>query len=201
MTPPSTSSANDEDLWLSVQQLDPRSFAPYGEVLAAGARSETVNQGTSVKYPNLCRLDVDPGAQPALHIFRPEPVTLPARLRLLERHPLSSQVFMPLGEARFLVVVASELPATDAPSDRGKRLRAFASDGHQGVKLARGIWHHPLLALDSADFLVIDRYCPTPEEAALNLEEYEIGTWNCLVSLDSRENAEAPDDGHDEEQL
>lgn len=171
--------------WLTARPLDAESFAPFGSVLQAGARQEDVNQGTSVKYPDLCRLEVDRGAQAALHLFRPQPLELPLRLRLLERHPLSSQVFMPLAAARFLVVVADvgrgssgEQMTPEAP-----HLTAFLSDGRQGIQFARGVWHHPLLALDVADFLVIDRHCPTPEDAARNLQEHDIRAWNCWLRL------------------
>ncbi len=35
-------------------------------------------------------------------------------------------------------------------------MRAFVSDGWQGVNYAKGVWHHPLLALDEvSDFVVV----------------------------------------------
>ncbi|NQU56633.1 MAG: ureidoglycolate lyase [Rhodospirillales bacterium] len=37
-------------------------------------------------------------------------------------------------------------------------MRAFISDGAQGINYHRRVWHHPLVALaEEADFLVIDR--------------------------------------------
>ena len=75
---------------------------------------------------------------------------------MVERHPLSSQAFIPLAPAPFLLVVAA---AGDAP--RPAALRAFVTDGAQGVNYARGTWHHPVLALDRiTDFLVVDRGGP-----------------------------------------
>ena len=61
---------------------------------------------------------------------------------------------MPLGERRFLVIVA---PAGgDAPDPA--RVRAFLTNGRQGVNYRRAVWHHPLLALDTAtDFVVLGR--------------------------------------------
>ncbi|MFX8813062.1 ureidoglycolate lyase, partial [Acinetobacter baumannii] len=77
----------------------------------------------------------------------------PIRLRVMERHPLGSQAFVPMCGDPFLVVVAPPGPAP-APAD----LRAFVTNGRQGVNYARGTWHHPLLALDRiSDFLVVDR--------------------------------------------
>ncbi|MFK5687948.1 ureidoglycolate lyase, partial [Lactiplantibacillus plantarum] len=38
------------------------------------------------------------------------------------------------------------------------KLRAFVSRGWQGVNYTRGVWHHPLLALEQvSDFIVVDR--------------------------------------------
>jgi ureidoglycolate lyase len=71
---------------------------------------------------------------------------------MMERHPLGSQAFLPLGAVSYLVVVA---PAGEFDASK---LRAFFSRGWQGVNYARGVWHHPLIVLDAtADFIVVDR--------------------------------------------
>ena len=56
------------------------------------------------------------------------------------------------GRARFVILVA---PAGMTPE--ADTLRAFLADGRQGVSLAPGTWHHGLLAVDAADFAVIER--------------------------------------------
>ena len=74
------------------------------------------------------------------------------RLKVLERHLRGSQLFIPLGAASFIVVVAS-----DGTHARQGEIAAFVSNGRQGVNYHRGVWHHPLLALDApTDFLVVD---------------------------------------------
>jgi ureidoglycolate lyase len=71
---------------------------------------------------------------------------------MLERHLLGSQAFVPLNDKPYLVVVA---PAGELDA---QRIRAFVTSGWQGVNYAKGVWHHPLLALDRvSDFLVVDR--------------------------------------------
>src|SRR3546814_10405738 len=67
----------------------------------------------------------------------------------LERHPLGSQAFMPLTPHPYLVVVGSSPDAMP---------RAFLAQPGQGINLHRGVWHHPLLALEApSEFLVLDR--------------------------------------------
>ena len=85
-------------------------------------------------------------------IRRPNPI----EIHLLERHPLGSQAFMPLSQHDWLVVVAHGNVAGDAPDF--STLACFRPSGVQGVSYDRGIWHHPLLVLQTTqDFLVIDR--------------------------------------------
>lgn len=71
---------------------------------------------------------------------------------MMERHPLGSQAFLPLDDRTYLVVVA---PAGELDESK---IRAFVTKGWQGVNYAKGVWHHPLLALDKvSDFIVVDR--------------------------------------------
>jgi len=140
---------------LAVEALTRAAFAPFGEVIqAAGAATEhAINDGTAQRFHDLARVDTDAdGGRPIVSVFRAQPRTLPFVVRMLERHPLGSQAFMPLGPHPYLVVV-SEGP------DRVPC--AFLAQPGQGINLHRGVWHHPLLALGAtSDFLVLDRGGP-----------------------------------------
>ena len=130
-------------------------FEPFGDVIeTAGGRPSTINQGWAERYHDLAQIDVTgAGGRPVLDIVRTRPRTLPMAIRMVERHALGSQAFIPLARSRFAVVVA-RAGAAPKPSD----LRAFISDGLQGVNYRPGVWHHPLLALDQiSDFLVLHR--------------------------------------------
>jgi ureidoglycolate lyase len=71
----------------------------------------------------------------------------------MEKHPLGSQLFMPLQGQTYLVAVASSSDQA-TPAD----ISVFVAQGYQGVNFYRGTWHHPLLVLSGQqDFLVIDR--------------------------------------------
>ncbi len=146
------------ELILRAEPLTAEAFAPYGEVIEidAGA-SRWINDHTARRFDDLAEIDVlEAGGRPMLSLFEATPRELPLRARLLERHPLSSQAFFPLGGLAFLIVVAEA-----GPRPLAARMHAFFSSGAQGVNYRRNTWHHPLIALERiSQFLVVDRGGP-----------------------------------------
>jgi ureidoglycolate lyase len=136
------------------QALTAEAFAPFGDVVSADGDFELINDGTTRQFADLAAIDVAAEhGPPRISIYRATPYPLPLTIRMLERHPLSSQLFMPLAGQPFLVVVAKAGEDPDAAA-----VRAFATNGRQGVNYRRGTWHHPLIAIgDAGEFLVIDR--------------------------------------------
>lgn len=142
---------------LPVSPLTREAFAPFGDVIELdGARHWPINGGTCERFHDLADIDTgEGGGRTLVNVFRGQPRALPFAITMLERHPLGSQAFVPLGRMPYLVVVAP-------PGDLDETaIRAFVTRGWQGVNYRRGCWHHPLLALgEVADFLVIDRGGP-----------------------------------------
>ena len=139
---------------LIAQPLTAAAFAPFGRVVAwPGGQGRPINAGSSLRadLDGALRLDARSG-QPLLAIYRAEARAFPFEAVTLERHRHGSQTFIPLGSARFVILVA---PAAMTPE--ADTLCAFLTDGRQGVSLAPGTWHHGLLAVDAADFAVIER--------------------------------------------
>ncbi len=140
---------------LTTQPLSREAFAPFGDVIeTAGAEHFAINNGSTERYHDLARVQLlGEDAQALISIFRGQPFTTPLTVRMLERHPLGSQAFVPLSNRPYLVVVAEP-----APEPVLSTMRAFFAGGHQGVNYHAGVWHHPLLALEEvSDFLVVDR--------------------------------------------
>ncbi len=140
---------------IPLQPLGAAAFAPYGEVVeaASGRPQRPINGGTAQRFDDLARIDTAiADGRPVLSIYRASAQALPLRLREVERHALGSQLFMPLTPLRWLVIVAAA-----GPAPRAAALRGFVAGPGQGVSLARGTWHHGLLALDAGDFLVVER--------------------------------------------
>lgn len=140
---------------LKPQALTQEAFHPFGAVIEkAGSRTITINEGWATRHHDLAPVDVtEAGGRPLINIFHGKARPLPLEVTMMERHPLSSQAFVPLSPRPFLVLVAPPGEEVD-PND----LRAFVSSDQQGVSYARGVWHHPLIAIDEdCDFLVVDR--------------------------------------------
>ena len=103
-----------------------------------------INNGSTRRYHKLATVETAaPEDQAIISIFAAEALEMPLVIRMLERHPLGSQAFIPLLGHPFLVVVA---PLGDAPVPG--HVRAFRSNGRQGVNYHRGVWHHPVLTIE-----------------------------------------------------
>jgi ureidoglycolate lyase len=152
-------------LIIRAEPLTRAAFRPFGEVLETEGVAQAINEGRTLNFADLARVDAGRGGRVRLSIYRSSPVELPFPIRRMERHPLGSQAFYPLHDRPFPVIVA--LPgARLRPPD----LRAFMTNGRQGVNLGPGVWHHYQLSLEQAsEYLVIDRAGPGP-----NLEEREV---------------------------
>lgn len=88
-------------------------------------------------------------------------------VRILERHPYTTQTFMPMNlsstdpETKYLVIVAPTLPPTEAFPDLGppdlRNLCAFIASGNQAVTYGAGTWHAPMVVVGKSrvDFIVL----------------------------------------------
>jgi len=140
------------------EPLTAEGFAPYGRVIEA-ERPDIVpviaNQGTARRYNWLGEVkNLRPGdARLNLCVFRCSPRTAwPFTVEIMEKHPNSTQVVVPMNADRYVVLVAE--PGTDTPDLT--TLRAFTATSRQGIAYAPGTWHHPLLALErETDFGVL----------------------------------------------
>jgi ureidoglycolate lyase len=146
---------------LTPEPLTKVAFAAFGDVVEIdGATGIEINQGFARRFNALANIDVATDQAAAnISLFEARPRPQPIAIKLMERHPLGSQLFMPLQDRPWLVVVCSD------PYELAS-YRAFTATGRQGVNYARDVWHHPLLVLGEGErFLVVDRL------GADNLEE------------------------------
>lgn len=140
---------------IELRPLTREYFAPFGDVIDVCDSNHkiTINDGLADRHHDLAKVDVSEGNGKAIiSIIDTHQTQLPLRVSVMERHPMGSQAFMPIGNSPYIVLVA---PAGDF--DR-KNLCGFLAQPNQGVNYAKGTWHHACISLYEANqFLVVDR--------------------------------------------
>ncbi|OBA23370.1 hypothetical protein METBIDRAFT_36932 [Metschnikowia bicuspidata var. bicuspidata NRRL YB-4993] len=179
---------------ISAELLTPENFASFGGVMSADHQIQSVqlsaaNYGTAVKIHNVAPIannsDQCPSGKKAesrWNIFRcsapnhliqvKNASTDSYRAKVLERHPFSTQTFVPMGHnasrLSYLVIVAKsdELSAEKLPDPTS--LRAFVCMGNQSVTYGAGVWHAPMVVIDDStphiDFAVFINENGVPDE-------------------------------------
>lgn len=168
------------ELLIKASLLTPQGFAAYGNIISTrhqleSATTESVNYGTAVKQLKvvpvtnnyyLCDSKIPAEAHmnmfqcsPPVHLIKPgaNKDEYQYTVKVLERHPYSTQSFTPIGIAKekvaYLVVVAET--GSDGLPDLAK-LEAFICFGDQSVTYGVGTWHAPMIALNQpVDFAVL----------------------------------------------
>jgi ureidoglycolate lyase len=140
---------------IAPQPLTSEAFAAFGDVIEVNSYNKhfTINDGFKERFHDLADVDTaEEDGKTLINIFRTTPLPQPVAIKMMERHPLSSQAFIPLGQQPYLVIVA---PAGEFDITK---LVVFMASAQQGVNYHKGTWHHYCLALNEvSDFLVVDR--------------------------------------------
>ncbi|CAR25887.1 hypothetical protein ZYGR_0A04600 [Zygosaccharomyces rouxii] len=161
------------------EALTIESFAPYGSIISPDEEiskldesAKNANQGTAIKLLkrskvenpltqqvpnwNLFRCFSQPHLKISLHAKdSTKAATINHSIRVLEKHPYSSQTFLPMGcssqEFGYLVVVALENPETKKPDI--STARAFLCKGNQAVTYGAGVWHAPMIVVGAREYI------------------------------------------------
>ncbi|KAK6455027.1 ureidoglycolate hydrolase [Scheffersomyces xylosifermentans] len=174
--------------------LTPELFAPYGGVISAdhqinNVESSAANYGTATKIHKVAPVvnnykDCPSGKEATANwnIFR---CKAPKHLiadkssyktytsKVLERHPFSTQTFLPMGQEShkksFLVIVANSDSSTSPQNlPDPSQIRAFVCTGNQSVTYGAGTWHAPMVVIDEdtphIDFAVFIHENGVPDE-------------------------------------
>jgi ureidoglycolate lyase len=155
---------------ISIEQLNINIFSKFGDIIQKKNALElrSINQGTTTRYHNISKLSLESkNGNSSISIFSGSPRDLPIEIKIMEKHPIASQSFLPIQDYDWLIVVCeekNELPDLST-------LRCFQVDGDTGITYNKNIWHHPLLVKKKQDFWVIDRI-NDQENSSINLQEY-----------------------------
>jgi len=149
---------------IPLQRLTPEVFAPYGDVIeATGEPSYQINNGNADRYHALATVTHDAQGSAIISIVNSRKQPTPHTVTVVERHPLGSQAFIPRDKTPFVIVVAEA-----GERVRSDQLRAFISNGEQGINYHAGTWHGLLLTpFADMSFICVDR-----DGAGNNCEEW-----------------------------
>lgn len=138
------------------EKLTCSAFAPFGDVVSDEVgKGDLMNGRTYDRFLDLAQIDIgsDDHRVQVNIVECNTPDASPYHLKLMERHPESSQLFYPLFDHDYFVAVA---PAGDTVTAEGIRL--FRASSGQGVNYHRGTWHMPMVGICAGDrFLMVER--------------------------------------------
>ena len=140
---------------ITVEPMTAEGFAPFGDVVEFGANDfYPINNGMADRYHALARVVANgEDANAVISLVKSRQFDLPRVLDHMEYHPLGSQAFLPLDKTPFVVVVAR---AGEQPEL--SEVKAFITDGSQGINYHPGTWHHVLLTpFAEMNFICVDR--------------------------------------------
>jgi ureidoglycolate lyase len=159
---------------LKPKPLTRAGFTAYGDVVEMdGANHFTINQGFAERYHDLANIDVThDGGSTCVSVFEARMRPAPISIVMMERHPLGTQLFYPLQNLPWLIVVCRDPKYAES-------FEAFEATGTQGINYARGVWHHPLLVGEEGSrFMIVDR-----KGADKNLDEVALEVVLQLISI------------------
>ena len=155
---------------ITIEQIDTNIFSKFGNIIEKKNALElrSINQGTTTRHHNISKLDLESkNGNSGISIFSGLPRDLPIEIKIMEKHPVASQSFLPIQNYDWLIVVCEEKNGAPDLST----LRCFHVNGDTGITYNKNVWHHPLLVKKKQDFWVIDRI-NDQEDYSINLKEY-----------------------------
>lgn len=145
-------------LSLKARPLDAAALAPYASIISAPDGKARVVLEVLAK-----------GDVPGVHDFTilcPRPIKGEVRITALERHPHSTQSFLPIVSGRWLILVAPKM--ADGAPDLDKAL-AFVAGPQDAICIGRDVWHAGLTVLDQpAQFGMIMWKAQSGEDGVLH---------------------------------
>ena len=136
------------------KKITRKNFQKFGDLISVKKKKFiNINDGYAKRFDNLCRINTSSKkGKTIMSIFSAKKRKFPMNIKMMEKHPLGSQAFVPMNETTFLVFVA---PKGKIPNT--KKIESFIVPKQTGINYKPGIWHFPLISSKNMNFLVIDR--------------------------------------------
>ena len=124
---------------------------------------DEINKNTTKSFFDLANIQIEgEDKRSRLNIFEAKKRIFPLQINMLENHPHSSQIFLPFLKTTFLVLVA---PISTRPNL--DEIEIFKVSDGDGINFNPKVWHFPLISLDNAKYITVDK-----KDAKTNIEIY-----------------------------
>ena len=147
-----------------IQNINNQNFKQFGDLISIKEKNfEEINKNTTNSFFDLANIQIEGEDQRVrLNIFEAKKRIFPLQINMLENHPYSSQVFLPFLNTDFLVLVA---PIATEPNLN--EIEIFKVSNGDGINFNPKVWHFPLISLDNAKYITVDK-----KDAKTNIEIY-----------------------------
>ena len=147
-----------------IQNINNQNFEKFGDLISIKEKNfEEINKNTTNSFFDLANIQIEGEDQRVrLNIFEAKKRIFPLQINMLENHPYSSQVFLPFANTDFLVLVA---PIATKPNL--DEIKIFKVANGDGINFNPKVWHFPLISLDNAKYITVDK-----KDAKKNIEVY-----------------------------
>ena len=136
------------------KKITSKNFKKFGDLISTKKiKPININNGYAKRFNNLCKINTSlKKGNTIMSIFSAKKRKFPMKIKMMEKHPLGSQAFVPMSATKFLVFVA---PKGDKPDIN--KIQSFLVPKQTGVNYKAGIWHFPLISMKNMNFLIVDR--------------------------------------------
>ena len=147
-----------------IQNINNQNFHKFGDLISIKEKHhEEINKNTTNSFFDLANIQIEgEDKRVRLNIFDTKKRIFPLQINMLENHPYSSQIFLPFLKTTFLVLVA---PIATRPNL--DEIEIFKVSEGDGINFNPKVWHFPLISLDNAKYITIDK-----KDAKTNIEIY-----------------------------
>ena len=147
-----------------IKNINNKNFKKFGDLISIKEKNyDEINKNTTNSFFDLANIQIEgEDKRSRLNIFEAKKRIFPLQINMLENHPYSSQVFLPFLNTTFLVLVA---PIAIKPNL--DEIEIFKVSDGDGINFNPKVWHFPLISLDNAKYITIDK-----KDAKTNIEIY-----------------------------
>ena len=148
-----------------IKNINNQNFKKFGDLISIKEKNyDEINKKTTNSFFDLANIQIEgEDKRSRLNIFEAKQRIFPLQINMLENHPYSSQVFLPFLNTTFLVLVA---PIAIKPNL--DEIEIFKVSDGDGINFNPKVWHFPLISLDNAKYITIDK-----KDAETNIEIYD----------------------------